>query len=1712
MVFTARTHRKNAVIGRSTVEAFELLPFSVSEAHQFLHTRMPEITDEELAIALSRSGRNARVLDYLLTTWDVNVAGAALLTPITVNQIIVQHCTKIVNDLHIAGWLQTEIREFFLALSLLPPPIPLDDLAAALGWPVPQVNSAASDLAPMLELTPHGAIFRDEPTETYIHETYSSEVAAQRAIADRLLACQASSPYAAEALPHFLVVINDSNRAFALADSSNFPSTLQSEYGRRRLMLTRLKAAFRLAVATDDFDRVLNLTMRLAQVTTANMRGDEFIRRSPALAVVLGDPDAQRRLFADRSGWRGARSARLTISNSFAGDAEEAMIQCQSTIRWINWHSQLPREDPLQHRIGPDTADFAAVLLASVLHGDLDKVDENLSRWTVRFSLSVSDALFTLLEQLKLTTGDKALNDLVMFAASDQCRSAALKISLMTRPQYITRSQAKSLSATLKGFDPQEEKKGGILYSSEENRGIRDEITKSALTALLMCSRSAAASLIRGVPKVRPSVYDYSERYGNSTIWQPLIAACVRAWSRGKAISYHDILPSDLKITKKARSINNRDALSKFIGEQTVTATRTNNPTKRKVNRKDARYNFVERNEIVDSIEFVLALMQPIQKAILLKQPVSAATIDELLTFWQSTTKCDEHWRAKINLVSLSQTLGLECIGILFAYADEITHEQAGVIVEIVTSGNFMSSQKLRILSYFSSRPHLHGLSGKFAHNISEQIQKDEHVGSRGESYANLAASLLPMSVDESREYYRLGLSQLDQLGGEDFQQIYSLLQYGSNQRGGELSPIAAQRLMNLCQAVASNEPSKFGWTLFGRSAANSIGVAAIAKLVRWKDQDVAALSYGLPQLVCYLAKKRKLSPLRATLLLVLCKDHGWFDWQVGEGLSDLLSICHPSDRKVIMNVVLGKLRAEHSSGAWPTLWESILKVEESYPGTLTAQDKTAIQHSMGSAQRKQDAYNDLNPSYNDFRANSSARPTKEKINSIILTFVKNCDPASATSIDDTIRMMDDDKRLSYGARIQFLAEVKNACPYDKRLRFLFSICETVELELNRAIDLIIECIDSWSNETTHLRSNVRRVINSLIEHKGEQLFENQYSNVARYIRQLSELAGDKHFVLELILKKVAINELVLDGDEWLQLGTSLCDIVSSDIALESFDKLLSGKASRFADEIGEGSYREEFATAQQEPSFLADIFWHLLGDEDAYVRWSVARSISTAVELGLHQDLELLLDRFDIREVPTLGSSNRLLPFQNSQEWLLIGLARAAKRHGSSLAFLRSKLILLGKRDDIHVIHKGHIARCLENIGNVDASDNAFESLRTQIDISPKGILKTDEWPEHSKATSEFVFDYEFNKADINSLARLFGLAPGVVADLLADEITSRWPDAKDMSYFPGQQRYRRESDDRYEYFREHVQRHALFSAATKLFASHPIIANTYDQDGDKWRTWRNRYDITFTDGSWLSDRKDEVPLCALENFLEPRKGAKDLLQTQEIILNKLGIVSKLPAELLLLYGRWTSPDGVSVNITSAMSECRNAVQLCKSFSKSPTHEFWLPEFWDDGYYDHRFRESRSFDPLIWASSNDSLGIDQGDELAAHDAGSRPQLGIELTKHLSLTEGPIYGEWHDDNYCLSLKSQVWGKWEPDPDNYRNRNQSGGEILWAKPIWLQRALSSLKRSLVTTITLLKYRSSNPYDETSGAKLVIVVLRTTDGQTHFWHAKKASTLT
>lgn len=1709
LLLTARPHRMDSVIGMSQIERFELEPFTEEETRRFLETRRKNITAVEFSTALARSQGNARVLEYLVESWETNVSGNAPQTEISAEELIAQKCDKIFSDLHKAGWSDPEVREFFAALSLLPPPIPLAELAEALGWSGSQVNSAASDLAPMLELVKHGAIFRDEPTETYIKDHYASEATAQQSIAQRLQVRQKDSIYAAEALPHFLVVIGDGDRAFQLASSDEYPAVIESEYGRRRLKLTRLYAAFSLATRDKDLDRVLSLMMQLSQVASANAKGDQFIRNSPALATILGDSDASRRLFNDRSGWRGARDARLIVAYSFSDELDEARIHQNRAIGWINWYLHNDDETKRFNRSAPEASDIAVVMFLSVLKNEFSSLNRNIQLWRFKFALSVIEDLITLCAQHEVSNGSEALQALAKFAASKRCLSLTLQICLLSKECGLSKSHLKAVSRAASSLSQRYKKKipeGSSDYEMEQQGAI----ASAAMGSIIVNSKQSAKHLFKLYRHRKPSSYDYGERHGMNRIWMPVQSACIAAWSTGEALSFHHLMPEGVKTGIKTRSISTEAELSTFLDSLIVIKDQGR---RRKQQKPEKRKQFSqhEREDIVKGVACILRLVKPIETTLLSKHTLSNDVLAEFLAIWNTALRPDIHWNAETGRDSVVRHVGIGLARILLRHSETIEKEEAEKLIEIIGANRYSLGDKLSILTLIARRTNLADIAGAYANSLSSDILKDEYIEQRGESYRHLAGSLLPMSISEAQEYYVHGLAQLDQMGGDDFDLINSALHYAAEQPGGFIKPELSHRLMNLCQTIFQDEPSKFGWTLFGRAASSSIGFPAMYKVIRWHNQDVADYSYGLPQLTCYLAKRGHLDARRAAVLLTICEDHGWHEWKVGKGLRDLLSVANPEDREAIFSLVIEKLDHEHSFGGWEGLWESLLDCVDAFEDISKEGLRDHLQGMREAARRKREIKNTRN-NYSGGNADYSLQATRKKQDeqtgeNVFAAILAKCNPTSVSSLDEAIQAVQASNELQFDNRKRLFEEIRKTCPYDKRVKFLEALCESSELEFDSALDLITECVEAWKDTTAHVKNSVFELIKTLFAFKGTELFDLRYSGISQQVYRLSKLCGDPIYVLQTVLETIAKERLELGGDEWLQMATSLSCHTDPSTALKAFEDLLSSSAAKVGDEIGEGPYRAAFAGASSENDVVADIIWQLLGDSDAYVRWRAARSLKGMLDVGLTEDVGRLLDRFDMDVNPSLVSDEHHFAFLNAQQWLLMGLARAALHHGKKLKSLKPRIEALSKRTDLHVLNKLHLARCLRYIEGDESMSPGLTQLWSEVRTPVNGIVERDGWPDNKDRRIDFDFDYEFEKHKVSELGRLFWISKNEASDLIADEVIKRWPGSKSMSDFPGRARYR--GEDRFETYREHIQRHACLHAATTLLKSRPVARFSYEWEaGNPWQEFLRDEDVSFDDGSWLSDHKDRVPAQAREYLLDERKGNQETLVDKDELFRKVGFPNDTEGRFLPLYGYLRSPDGVHVRLTSALIKERGAIGQCAKFSKVPDHDLWLPSFNSDGRIDRYTKKSR-FYPLIWEPENYPIGIDEGEEWAARGAVARPKLGLALNKLLGLEPDDDEQQWYDRTNRLALKSEVWGEWRPDPDVHRSRYQDEGAILWAERDWLDGTLKSYKRSLVFKLSFSKCKSSKSYDDSSGVRELYAGLKRSGEPPRFWFAKKAS---
>jgi len=96
-----------------------------------------------------------------------------------------------------------------------------------------------------------------------------------------------------------------------------------------------------------------------------------------------------------------------------------------------------------------------------------------------------------------------------------------------------------------------------------------------------------------------------------------------------------------------------------------------------------------------------------------------------------------------------------------------------------------------------------------------------------------------------------------------------------------------------------------------------------------------------------------------------------------------------------------------------------------------------------------------------------------------------------------------------------------------------------------------------------------------------------------------------------------------------------------------------------------------------------------------------------------------------------------------------------------------------------------------------------------------------------------------------------------------------------------------------------------------------------------DRWDEWLARYSTTRDDGLWLSDGLGTVPDFGLHDLMADKSNGHPTPCDDQALLRSLAGVSEDDhvAEDLLVDGSWSSPDGVRVNVSSALVPPHRAI-----------------------------------------------------------------------------------------------------------------------------------------------------------------------------------------
>ncbi|MDZ7832803.1 MAG: NACHT domain-containing protein [Desulfobacterales bacterium] len=1685
-VVSCRTERKPNTYAQ--FDEFELYPFTKDETTTFLRARLKSVTTLEINVAQARSGGNPRVLDYLVK------ADRGLLDPSEINKeielddLIQQRITDALSLATKRGYEEKELSAFLAGLAVLPPPVPIDEYAAAHGMELAAIESFASDLSPLLERTNHGLMFRDEPTETLIHQRYATSRDALERVASNLLARQDASVYAARALPRLLQELDDDERLFSLAFDDRIPTSITSTVGKRNIQYARLKAATLHASLKVDYNSLVRLLVELSTLAEVDQRGANYLLEHPDLVVAAEDVDARRRLFEIRTVWPGTRHARLAIVNVLSGDPTEATRHAHANEEWIQHYRRTERKN-FDRKPVPDQTDIAGTSFFLISEGRIEDAAGYLTGWRDWYSFEVSKLVlrYAQLASSLGTQSDRQTKQFINALSSIGPIAAALSF------QELSNSRRKPLCAKLAALCKKEtnlylpEKS----YTRRKSYELEDGLRKSAAVALSLGLVTAAQSISLRARHDRPGIWVYRDAFSRTDdVFAYIFRIALLAAAKKRNIHEKDLLPKELvsvciripkTISGKIFIEKGKEQLSKLPRKPRYYDGQTKNVPANAI-------GYDERQAAERFLGIRLEPLLTLTKALSAALAASTRTINkrfvELVEAWEQTRKNSDHYRAG-DIDPFFQSLGLDAVIFTLWSHSGLKPQSIERMLTAIHARMSSASDLVRIIAILAQRTSLHSIAGEQAIRARALIEKEDEVTYRASLFGALGRAILPASLDEAAAYFRDGLEQMDAIGSGDYLFTNELLLFASEMKGDELEEGDFHTLSNICELNMGEEPQKFFWGAYGRGMAKAAGMRGIAKLSRWDDRNRIALDNTLLTYLTGLLEAGKIDPKGALCLNRLANPVEYFYAGTKEFAKALRAQAGP-DAEVITELAT-QFEDDNPTIASDETVEILYALADEALGAshdLTKHLKIARDRYETARQGRNIAHG----SGNDFDPKMSKEAAKRDSanREALARIVEATDPTDEASL---VKAIDEFNVLGniYDLKGGFFSSLRAKVPYAARSQYVRNVANLDHLFLYWKLAELKDAKEAWGGSSAVLAGVFRSLAQPLILAHADDLVDNgQFSGSS--IKEISEFTGVP--MAELVLEMIKVfsrPDSTVAGSVWLAFANFICPEADEGQGQLALTRLLSGASARFSDNVKDGPWKSGCYPADSFTEIAAGLIWRVLGSPHAVDRWRAAHCIRRFAKFRRWDIVDTVVAAFDSKTAEPFQAPELVFYYLHARLWLLITLARAAINHPDQVARYKDLLLaVIMEIDEPHVLMRHFAAKAL--IACVDRSKLALDAATLKIvrnaDESPHPRLRKKShnvggfYQGRPKSLPEpyfqFYLEYEFNKHDVDNLGRVFGKGCWEVDDMMSSIVQNIDPSMTNMYEDGGRESHGQNFHGittRFHSYGQQLGWHALFIAAGKLLAAHPVTDDWWYED-DPWGEWLSRYVLTRKDGLWLSDGTDRTPDDASVRLLESKKKGLAITGDQQNIMGLAGLdIEKGVNKELIIQGRWYSSDGVEIGLSSALVPPKKAEQFARKLIREKPILVWLPAFQgneDDDEYLHS--DKKEYSPWIVCPSGE-VRLDEHDPYGVSVANFRPRLAQDYSEFCKLTRQDEFGRfWNNNHGVLSLWAEAWGR---DETNREGGPQPGLRLLCKSSI-LKKVLTNYDKELLLLFDLQRY--------------------------------------
>ncbi|MCJ8321130.1 MAG: NACHT domain-containing protein [Colwellia sp.] len=1692
LVLSCRTERREIAKNDLTCEEYPLEPFSIKETKSYLKNRVKNLTSTEIEVAQARSAGNPRVLDHLALSDRGLLDKSEINKTIELDDLLKARIKDALNEALGRGYKKADINSFFAGLSVLPPPVPIDEYAIAQDMDVSAIESFVADLAPLLERTKHGIWFRDEPTETLIRNTYASDEQALKKVSENLYKQQGVSVYAARSLPGLLQKRGDGEKLFALAFDERFPKEITSTVGKQAIRHARLKAAVSYATHTENYNQIVRLSVEISTIEAGNKRGADYILDNPDLIIASQDTDATRRLFEIRTSWQGTRHARLAIAHILSGDSSEAHRHALTANEWISHFSRQDQKYKRGHG-GQKRIDVAAIPLCILSQGKAKAAIGWMRQWKSWYAYEVSEYLFSFIYQSRLLSSSQTIGveDLLNNLTDD----IGVITGVLSFHECTNDTQKALIIKLAKACNETESIDTGSGFQHDSDYSIQEGLFKAGSIALSMGLKAEILSICGAIKIKTPSLWSFNDHYSTQYVIPFIIQQALTAGTGGSNLSGQDILPEELAKLWPTPDKNINDVEFEKLLKQKITE-RFEQSQKEDIKKDQERsFSYDKKNEFE---RFLSERFKPLTQLVsalaqLLSSPVGKAEIAflDLVQAWSDTRKKKSMYEhGKFN--RFFEELGRELLIFSLWTRNDLSISSITKFWEVLNEGSFIGSANLiQIISILSKQIRFHELAGEMSIKASTLIEKEDHVDTRVSLFSSLSRAILPASVDEAAEYFRSGLEQMDAIGSGDYEFTNELLLFAASVKGDELEDKDFHTLTNICELNISEDPEKFPWYAFAQGLSTVAGCKVLAKLSRWDDRSKVLFENTLSPYLLALLENGKMDADIALPLLRLCNPSESYGCRTSYFAQAIDNLKSPDKEKLIREFIT---QFEENNPNIP-MDDDVKRLHSISSKLLGDTDEATIR--LRAFSRKSKAIREQRNEHMNYRgtpdSKDNERVDKKDVENkkVVNKLIADTNPMDEIAISKAIDKLNAIQNF-YTLESDYLSGIRANVCFGERSRYIHIISKLENLFYYRKVEELKSCKVNWGKSSKALNRTFSELGDVFLQlHSGELISHDRLST--SNLKEISELCDIPITTLALrLIKEFSSTDIYVPASVWMSLAAIICEKSDDGEGQKALVRLLNSSAAKLSMNVEDGEWEKNRYPSADIPDIAASLVWIKLGAPLAADRWRAAHSVRRFAKLGRWDVIDILVSKTFLDNAHPFQAHELEFYHLHARLWLLIALARVSIDYPKRVTKYADtfKKVALDKHFP-HVLQQ-HFAASIIQIciskGNLKLSVQCKQDIEA-VNHSPYPRLKDkarkfringvyDSRPDDApEIQSEFSLDYDFKKYDVQYLSEVFGKYGWQMNDIIA-KWARRFDDSIDGMYESGDRnrsfgrQQRGEITSNYHTYGQQLGWNALFLTAGELLAESPVTNDSFYDD--PWPNWMSREMLTRKDGLWLYDGIDATPLDTKINLFE--KGDKELVITgnQNTILSLIGLNSLKVKDNMIVAGGWHSSDGIRISISSALTPSEQTKILATKLSKEDPFQAWLPAYQEgDEEEEYIHNQKGSYKAWLVCPSIESK-IDENDTLGAKCAMERPHFTKEITKMFVLnTIDPFKRRWKNSDGDIVAIAEAWGYTREHDEG----TSSNGLRLKCSKSFLNSVLTQKNMDLMIFIKLERYEQS-----------------------------------